>query len=289
MHHRIAYRSTVVLSLAWCLVAAAGAGCKASELHPGAANVALLYDEPVGCEELGEVVGIGGGLTGAYTKPRVVQESAENDARNKAAELGATHLLLYPEVVEQGDGRGPDYQDTEPPLAHGSGTGSTVKVTGLAFRCATATPETKSALALRGGSAFVEAAAPVGISLAPLGSLTSVAVFRRTPAASGRGFEESTSLLIEDEAQIDRIVRSLEGAVQDPLKYVPTHRVELTGELGVQSLLYGFGYLQYAGKEYRLTDGAFEEVLELREAPAAPEVETEPSTEGDTTSGGEAP
>jgi hypothetical protein len=59
------------------------------------------------------------------------------------------------------------------------------------------------------------------------------------------------------------------------MKYMPTHRVEFVGELGVQSLLYGFGYLQYASSIYRLTTGDFEAVLKLREEPAGPEVETE--------------
>ena len=51
------------------------------------------------------------------------------------------------------------------------------------------------------------------------------------------------------------------------------------GELGTQSLLYGFGYLQYAGSVYRLTDGEFESVLELLGDPDTPEVETEPTAE----------
>ena len=59
------------------------------------------------------------------------------------------------------------------------------------------------------------------------------------------------------------------------MKYIPTHRVEFVGELGVQSLLYGFGYLQYAGSVYRLTTADFEQVLQLREEPKGPEVETE--------------
>jgi hypothetical protein len=63
--------------------------------------------------------------------------------------------------------------------------------------------------------------------------------------------------------------------VEDPLKYIPTHRVEIVGDLGAQSLLYGFGYLQYAGSVYRLTDGAFESVLRLREGSSEPEPEPE--------------
>jgi hypothetical protein len=59
------------------------------------------------------------------------------------------------------------------------------------------------------------------------------------------------------------------------MKYIPTHRVEFVGALGVQSLLYGFGYLQYARSVYRLTTGDFEIVLKLRHEPEGPEVETE--------------
>ena len=87
---------------------------------------------------------------------------------------------------------------------------------------------------------------------------------------------EDEALVVEDQAQIQRVTDSLQQVVEDPMKYVPTHRVELTGELGTQSLLYGFGYLQYAGKVYRLTDGTFEEVLTLRENPEGPDVETDP-------------
>jgi len=80
---------------------------------------------------------------------------------------------------------------------------------------------------------------------------------------------------VEDSAEIQQVVDSLQQVAEDPMKYIPTHRVEFIGELGVQSLLYGFGYLQYAGGVYRLTNGVFESVLKLREEPAGPEVETE--------------
>lgn len=216
------------------------------------------------------------------------QESAENDARNKAAELGATHLLLHPEEVQQGDGRGPDEQDTEPMLAHGSGTGSTVRIAGTAYKCSLATPPTKTAMSIRSGTTFIAVNEPTSISLAPLGALKSVSVFRRMPLPSGTGMSEDEVLVIEEQAEIQEAVGSLQRVVEDPMKYIPTHRVQFTGELGVQSLLYGFGYLQYAGKVYRLTDGAFEEALKLREEPKGPDVETEPLPP-ETTSGGEAP
>ncbi len=131
-----------------CLLSGAFAlaGCQTQVLTADASDVAVLYDEPVGCEALGEVEGFGGGLGGAYSKPSINNQSAENDALNKAAALGATHLLLYPREIKQGDGRGPDYQDTQPAMAHGSGTGSTVMVKGAAYKCALATPQTKSAI-----------------------------------------------------------------------------------------------------------------------------------------------
>lgn len=264
----IPYCSTTLCTVAVLACGAMSLGCKVGELTADATKVAVLYDEPVGCENLGVVIGVGGGLTGAYAKPRVNQESAENDARNKAAERGATHVLMHPEEVEQGDGRGPDEQDTAPAMAHGSGTGSTVKVAATAYKCSMATPQTKTEMSLRSGTMFVEVAAPTSISLAPLGTLKSIRVFRRVPLPSGGGMGEEEVLVIEDQALIEQVAGSLQQVVEDPMKYVPTHRVELIGELGVQSLLYGFGYLQYAGGVYRLTDGGFEGVLKLREEPA---------------------
>ena len=248
------------------------AGCKSQVLTADASNVAVLYDEPVGCEKLGEVEGFGGGLGGAYTKPSINNQSAENDALNKAAELGATHLLLYPREIAQGDGRAPDYQDTQPAMAHGSGTGSTVNVRGAAYKCALATPQTKSEMSITAGSAFIEVKAPESISLAPLGPLTSIRVYQRAPLPSGKGIGETEVFVTEDDTAIRQVAGSLQKVAKDPMKYIPTHRVEFVGELGTQSLLYGFGYLQYAGEVYRLTDGVFEETLRLVEPVEGPEV-----------------
>lgn len=278
---------------AWLLLALASsfalAGCHAQTLTADASNVAVLYDEPVGCEKLGVVKGTGGGLGGAYSKPSVVQQSAENDALNKAAALGATHLLLYPKEIQQGDGRGPDYQDTQPAMAHGSGTGSTVYVAGAAYKCALAAPKTKSTMSITSGSAFVETKAPESISLAPLGPLSSIHVYQRVPLSSGQGVSENEVFVTEDDTEIRQVAGTLRQVAKDPMKYIPTHRVEFVGELGTQSLLYGFGYIQYAGEVYRLTDGVFEEVLRLRGSPKGPDVEgetpepgadQEPATEG---------
>ncbi len=288
MTYGIPYRTLAVVAVGLLTSGTATLGCKAGQLSADGTKVAVLYDEPVGCENLGVVLGRGGGLTGAYAKPSTNEQSAENDALNKAAELGATHLLLHPEEVDQGDGRGPDYQDTQPAMAHGSGTGSTVTLAGTAYKCSVAVPQTKTQLATQSGSAFVAAAAPTAISLAPLGTLQRITVYDRTPQPSGAGTSDTEVLVIEDQTRIQQVAGSLQQVVEDPMKYIPTHRVELTGDLGMQSLLYGFGYLQYAGSVYRLTDGVFEEVLELREAPKATDVETEPPR-AESTSGGEAP
>lgn len=263
----ILLRSTPLVPAVSVALALACFGCKADQLSSRGTEIALLYDEPMGCENLGVVVGRGGGLSGAYSKPSVNLESAENNARNLAAERGATHLWLHPENVEQGDGRGPDYQDTQPAMAHGSGTGSTVSIAGTAFKCALDVPPSKNALSIQRGTTFIEVKAPTSISLAPLGALKSIAVYRRVPLASGAGMTEKAALKLEDQVDIQRVADSLQRVVVDPVKYIPTHRVELVGELGVQSLLYGFGYLQYAGGVYRLTDGDFESMLQLVDLP----------------------
>ena len=259
-------------------------GCKAGALSESGTTVVMLYAEPVGCEELGVVIGRGGGLTGAYSKPRVNQESAENDALNKAAELGATHLLLHPEEVAQGDGHQPTERDTEPAMAHGYGTGSTVTVAGTAYKCAPGALAPATATSIQAGNVAAESResqAPKSISLAPLGALKSITVFHRSPVASGAGMGETEVRKVEDPAEIERVVASLKQVAEDPMKYIPTDRVEFVGELGVQSLLYGFGYLQYAGDVYRLTTADFEEVLKLRDEPPASEAAPE-SGEGTT-------
>lgn len=270
------HRLRLTLLLTSFAAAFAMLGCKADQLTAAGTEIILLSDEPAGCENLGVVIGRGGGLAGAYSKPGVNIESAENDAMNQAAERGATHLLLHPEEVEQGDGHAPDYQDTQPAMAHGSGTGSTVNVAGTAYKCSLETPPPTNTLSIARGSTFVELQAPTTISLVPLGQLKSVTVFQRVPLPSGTGMGENETFKTEEPQAIQEVVGSLRQVVEDPMKFIPTHRVEFVGELGVQSLLYGFGYLQYAGTTYRLTNGAFEGVLQLREAPPAPEPQTSP-------------
>lgn len=254
--------------LCFGLMTAGLLGCKADQLTSSGTNILLLYSEPQGCENLGVVIGHGGGLSGGYAKPGVNRQSAENDARNKAAERGATHLLLYPDEVAQGDARGVNPESTDPPLAHGYGTGSNVTVAGTAYKCPPGAVVTEPLVAGGVGSTLVEVERPAEISLAPLGQLEYIAVFRRVPAESGADMTEIETLRIDDAAAIQKVAGSLQHVVEDPLKYIPTHRIEFVGNLGTQSLLYGFGYVQYAGKVYRLTDGVFESVLELRESPS---------------------
>lgn len=269
------YRASLPALLVTLVLGQASFGCKASQLTGSASDIILLHDQPAGCEQLGVVIGHGGGMSGAYSKPSVIRESAENDARNKAAAMGATHLLLHPEELMQGDGHQPTEQDTAPAMAHGYGTGANLTVAGTAFKCALETPASATAMSIQGSGAFVAVQAPTSISMAPLGELRTITVYQRVPLPSGAGVSETETFMVEDQDEIQRVVDSLGRVVEDPMKYIPTHRVEFVGELGVQSLLYGFGYLQYAGTVYRLTTGDFETVLKLREEPSGPEVETE--------------
>ncbi|MDH3655585.1 MAG: DUF4156 domain-containing protein [Myxococcales bacterium] len=276
MKSRIPYRArifsfSVVLAVGLSLM-----GCKADQLSNRGAEIVLLYDEPLECENLGVVIGRGGGLTGAYSKPSINEESAENDLRNQAAGRGATHLLMRTEEVAQGDGRQPDEKDTAPALAHGYGTGSNVTITGTAFKCPPGVAPTTRSMSIQRGTALIEIQKPTSISMAPLGPMKSVTVFQRYPLPSGGGMGETKQLEVDDPAEIQQVVDSLQELALDPMKFIPTHRVELVGELGVQSLLYGFGYLQYAGEVYRLTTGDFELVLQLREEPPAPKPEPRP-------------
>lgn len=279
MQSRIPYRSSLPVLFVGVALGLASLGCKADQLTSHGNEIVLLHDAPAGCENLGVVIGRGGGMTGAYSKPSVNRQSAENDARNKAAERGATHLLLHPEELAQGDAHQPLERDTAPAMAHGSGTGSTVTFAATAFKCALDAPAAKTAMSIQGGGAFVAVKAPTSISMAPLGQLKSITVFQRAPLPSGAGMTETEVLKVDEPEQIQQVVDSLRQVAEDPMKYIPTHRVEFVGELGVQSLLYGFGYLQYAGGVYRLTTGDFESVLELRKEPSGPEVETEPPAE----------
>ena len=51
-------------------------------------------------------------------------------------------------------------------------------------------------------ASFIEVKAPTSISLAPLGALKSIAVYRRVPLASGAGMPDKAALKLEDQADI---------------------------------------------------------------------------------------
>ena len=258
-------------------------GCKSSQLTSHGTEVAVLASEPFGCEKLGEVEGFGGGVGGGYARKDTLAESASDRARNQAAELGATHVVLREPEYEHGTATASTH-DQQPALGHGSGSAAYARIEGVAYRSgpgelpptvATVLPKIENP--------------PASISLAPLGTLERVVVYQKNPRVPGSEASETETFRLEDPAKIEQVSESLEGLALDPIKYVPTHRVEFVGDLGTQSLLYGFGYLQYAGKTYRLTTGAFEEALGLVDvppsAPAGPQVETDIPAE--VTSGGE--
>lgn len=269
------YRTTVTLGvLSLGLVSLLG--CKASQLTSHGTEVTLLETEPAGCEEIGEVVGHGGGASGGYVKKKVIVESATNRARNQAAEMGATHILLQEPEVFHGTGKAAKH-DGQPAMGHGDGSAANASVRGMAYKCqpgdvpsvvAQALPEIKNP--------------PATISMAALGTLDRIVVFQRKPATPESPASDVEVLRLDDQAQIQEVTDSLRDLALDPIKYVPTHRVEFVGELGTQSLLYGFGYLKYADRTYRLTTGTFEKTLQLvvpasdAETTPEPTVETEP-------------
>lgn len=253
------------VTLSWTvflgLVAASQLGCKSDQLTSHGTDVAVLASEPLGCEKLGEVEGFGGGVGGGYAKKGVLAESASNRARNAAAELGATHVVLREPEYEHGTGTASTH-DQQPALGHGDGSSAYSRVEGVAYKCRPGElpPSVASVLPAVDNP-------PASISLLPLGTLQRVVVYQKNPRVPGADASETETFKLEDPAAIEQVSASLMDLALDPIKYVPTHRVEFVGDLGTQSLLYGFGYLQYAGKTYRLTSGTFEEVLGLVEVP----------------------
>lgn len=96
-------------------------GCATAEVNTAGAQVALTPNAPdAKCQSLGTVFGQGGGaLGGAYIANAELMQYAINDARNKAAALGATHLQTTP----------PQFGTA------GQGVTTTATVMGYAFRC----------------------------------------------------------------------------------------------------------------------------------------------------------
>lgn len=97
--------------------------CTYAELSRRGSTVRLADAAPAGCENVGFIIGKGGGGMGHLTPNEQLIGYAINDARNKAAELGATHVALSPPQLG----------------GHGGGT-SAATVTGFAYRCQGSAP-----------------------------------------------------------------------------------------------------------------------------------------------------
>jgi hypothetical protein len=99
--------------------------CKTAALSQSGASVAPTRDPlPPECETLGLITGKGGGtFGGAYLSNEALIDYAMNDIRNKAADLGATHIRHDP-----------------PQLGMGEGTTTSVTITGTAYACPNSLP-----------------------------------------------------------------------------------------------------------------------------------------------------
>jgi hypothetical protein len=72
-------------------------GCGTAKLSNRGRRVEMLFDTtPEQCRAIGTVVGSSGGAYGGYVANSDLVEYAMNDLRNKAAELGATHVRASP-------------------------------------------------------------------------------------------------------------------------------------------------------------------------------------------------
>jgi hypothetical protein len=97
--------------------------CTYAELSRRGSEVRIADAPPAGCENVGFIIGKGGGGFGEFTPNESLIAYAMNDARNKAADLGATHVTLSP-----------------PQLGGGKNGTSAATVTGFAYRCEAAAP-----------------------------------------------------------------------------------------------------------------------------------------------------
>ncbi len=70
--------------------------CSTAELSETGSKVQVVASvDSARCQSLGYVIGKGGGqFGGAYISNESLMEYAMNDARNKAADKGATHMVL---------------------------------------------------------------------------------------------------------------------------------------------------------------------------------------------------
>lgn len=74
------------------------AACATASLNPSAKHIISAQTPPVGsCQNLGSVIGKGGGyFVGDYVPNEKLVQYAMNDALNRAAALGATHIQMGP-------------------------------------------------------------------------------------------------------------------------------------------------------------------------------------------------
>lgn len=81
------------------------AACNRTSLTKSGRTVAMVSEPPGACDEIGTVLGQGGGtLSDPYHSHDALKKHARRDARNKAAELGATHVLLEEAQVGSDEG-----------------------------------------------------------------------------------------------------------------------------------------------------------------------------------------
>ena len=87
-------KKTLLLSLS--VPAVILAGCSSVTLNPKAAHVIASPSRPPrGCKFLGQVNGTQGNFfTGGWTSNRNLEQGAQNDMRNKAANLGGNYVQL---------------------------------------------------------------------------------------------------------------------------------------------------------------------------------------------------
>ena len=94
-------------------------GCATEELsHEGqdvSLNASAITKQ---CKEVGEVYGKGGGVLGGTISDEKLRTYALNNMRNKAAKLGATHILVHGNQ-----------------LGGGLWSNTNAQISGTAFRC----------------------------------------------------------------------------------------------------------------------------------------------------------
>lgn len=237
------------------------------------------------------MTGTSGGLLGGYVERETLIQQATEDAQERAAELGATHFVAQPADIQHGNATAPTHNQ-QPAMGHGDSSTATVSVTGTAYRCALPDDPTQISARPPSGASSISASSPAkpapsatvpsppastaatapsagaapAISLAPLGKLRRVTVFQLIPATPRNEAEEIQVLQLEDPATLESLSAGLLKAEAAALQFIPTHRIEFVGELGTQSLLYGFGHLKYASQSYRLPDAELERTLGLATA-----------------------